>query len=184
METKKKATDMFIAYVAFSTLLYFAAYHFNGWFFSSVSIAPYLSLIYLPAAIRVLTVLVMGVPAAIGLTLGTLLTIYTTEGAWEHVWFETMPVSFISGFGPLLAVFIGQRLLKLPSDLRGLKPVHLLVLSIIGAACNAIPTNAFYWATGHMDAPLASIIQMFVGDVLGTLLFLWVAALVVKLRSA
>lgn len=184
METNNKTVNTFIAYVAFATLLYFVAYHFNGWFFSSVSIAPYLSLIYLPAAIRVLTVLVMGLPAAIGLTLGTLLTIYTTEGAWEHVWYETVPVSFISGFGPLLAVFIGQRLLKLPADLRGLKPMHLVALSVIGAACNSIPTNAFYWATGHMDTPLPAIMQMFVGDVLGTLLFLWVAAIVAKLRPA
>lgn len=184
MDSKNETVKTFIVFAAFSTLLYFVTYHLNAWFFSSVSIAPYLSLIYLPAAIRVLTVLVMGLPAAIGLTLGTLLTIYTTEGAWEHVWYETVPVSFISGFGPLLAVFIGQRLLKLPTDLSGLKPLHLVALSVLGAACNAIPTNAFYWATGHMDTPLVAIMQMFVGDVLGTLIFLWAAGVVAKLRLA
>ena len=179
----KQERSVFLTYVAVSTIVYYGTYIFNGWFFSSVSIAPYLSLIYLPAAVRVLFALVLGLPAALGMMLGTLLIIYTTQGAWEVVWYEAIPVSFISGFGSLLAVFIGVRWLKLPKDLGGLKPIHLIIFSLLGAACNAIPTNLFYWAVMHMDSPIESIIQMFVGDVLGALLVLWLAANVVKLLA-
>lgn len=183
MQHELKVRSEFTTYCAISALLYFGTYHLNGWLPSSVAIAPYVSLIYLPAAIRVLAVLVMGLPAAIGLMLGTLLTIYTTEGAWEHVWYETISTAFISGFGALLAVSIGIRLLKLPKDLAGLRPLHLVQLSMLGAACNAIPTNAFFWLMGHIRTPLDDTLLMFSGDVLGTLIMLWLAASAVKLLS-
>ena len=183
MQHEQKAWSEFVTYCAISTLLYFGTYHLNTWLPSSVAIAPYVSLIYLPAAIRVLAVLVMGLPAAVGLMLGTLLSIYTTEGAWEHVWYETLPTSFISGFGALLAVSIGTRLLKLPADLAGLQPLHLLQLSILGAVCNAIPTNTFFWLMGHISAPLDDALLMFSGDVIGSLVMLWLAATAVKLIS-
>ena len=179
-ETPKEKRDFFITYAAVTTLVYYGTYIFNGWFFSSFSIAPYVSLIYLPAAVRVLFALVLGLPAAIGMTLGTMLIIYTTQGAWTVVWYEAIPVSIISGFGPLVAVTIGVRWLKLPSDLSGLKPLHLLQFTLLGALCNSIPTNAFYWAVGNLNTPISAMVQMFVGDVLGTLLVLWLAAVAVK----
>lgn len=180
-ETTDKYDGLFVTYVAIATLVYYGTYLFNGWFFSSVSIAPHLSLIYLPAAVRMLFALVLGLPAAIGMALGTLLIIYTTQGSWTVVWYEAIPVSLISGFAPLFAVMIGVRWLKLPVDLRGLKPMHLIKFTLLGALCNSIPTNAFYWAMGHMDTPLPAMAQMFLGDVLGTLLVLWLAATAAKL---
>ena len=177
----KLERNEFVTYVAVTTLVYYGTYLFNGWFFSSVFIAPYLSLIYLPAAVRILFAMVLGLPAALGMMLGTLLIIYTTQGAWTVVWYEALPVSFISGFGPLLAVAIGVRWLNLPKDLGGLKPLHLIQFTLLGAVCNAIPTNLFYWATHDLPSPMMSVIQMFVGDVLGALLVLWIAASAVKL---
>lgn len=181
MDTKKQELNTFITYAAITTLAYYGSRIFNDWFFSSVSIAPYVSLIYLPAAVRMLFALVLGLPAAVGMTLGTMLIIYTTQGAWTVVWYEAVPVSIISGFGPLVAVAIGVRWLKLPADLRGLKPMHLIQFTLLGALCNSVPTNAFYWAVGNLTTPLTGMLQMFVGDVLGTLLFLWLAASAVKL---
>ena len=58
-ETPKEKRDFFITYAAVTTLVYYGTYIFNGWFFSSFSIAPYVSLIYLPAAVRVLFALVL-----------------------------------------------------------------------------------------------------------------------------
>ena len=180
-ETTDKYDGLFVTYIAVATLVYYGTYLFNAWFFSSVSIAPHLSLIYLPAAVRMLFALVLGLPAALGMALGTLLIIYTTQGSWTVVWYEAIPVSLISGFAPLFAVMIGVRWLKLSVDLRGLKPMHLIKFTLLGALCNSIPTNAFYWAMGHMDMPLPAMAQMFLGDVLGTLLVLWLAATVAKL---
>lgn len=180
-EVKNKQDELFVTYAAFATLAYYGTYLFNAWFFSSVSIAPHLSLIYLPAAVRMLFALVLGLPAAIGMSLGTLLIIYTTQGSWTVVWYEAIPVSLISGFAPLLAVMTGVKWLKLPDDLGGLKPSHLIKFTLLGALCNSIPTNAFYWAVGHLDTPLPAIAQMFAGDVLGTLLVLWIAACIAKL---
>lgn len=85
-ESTDKYDGLFITYVAAATLVYYGTYLFNGWFFSSVSIAPHLSLIYLPAAVRMLFALVLGLPAALGMALGTLLIIYTTQGSWTVVW--------------------------------------------------------------------------------------------------
>lgn len=184
MDARKQELNAFIGYAAITTLIYYGTYIFNGWFFSSFTIAPYVSLIYLPAAVRVLFALVLGLPAAVGMTLGTMLIIYTTQGAWTVVWYEAIPVSIISGFGPLAAVMIGVRWLKLPADLRGLKPLHLIQFTLLGALCNSIPTNAFYWAVGNLTTPLTGMLQMFVGDVLGTLLFLWLAASAVKLTTS
>lgn len=177
----QKYNGLFVTYAAMATLVYYGTYLFNGWFFSSVEIAPYVSLIYLPAAVRMLFALVLGLPAAIGMALGTLLIIYTTQGAWTVVWYEAIPVSMISGFSPLVAVAIGVRWLKLPSDLRGLKPSHLMQFTLLGALCNSIPTNGFYWLAGNLDTPLPAMAQMFVGDVLGTLLVLWLASTALKI---
>lgn len=176
----QKYGGLFVSYAAAATLVYYGTYIFNGWFFSSVKIAPYVSLIYLPAAVRMLFALVLGLPAAIGMALGTLLIIYTTQGAWTVVWYEAIPVSIISGFSPLVAVAVGVRWLRLPSDLRGLKPSHLMQFTLLGALCNSIPTNGFYWLAGNLDTPLPAMAQMFVGDVLGTLLVLWLASTVLK----
>lgn len=155
--------------------LYFCIFELNVWLFASLSLTQSISWIYLPAAVRLLSVLVLGWAAAVGLMLGTLLTIFSSGSDWSGSMPESLAVAFLSGIGPVIAVAIGARWFRLPSDLSGLRPFHLLKFSLLGAACNVFPHTFFFWLLGKLSNPIEGIGVMFTGDVLGTLIVLYIA---------
>lgn len=166
-----------VVHAAIATLLWSVFYRLNDWIFASIEVSSFVCWIFLPAAIRLLTVLVMGPAAAAGLMLGTFLT---SNPIYGFNFIENASFSVLSGAGPLIAVAVCIRMLRLPSDLAGLSPLHLLVFSLVGAVCNVIPHTLLLLALGKIEDLYANAIPMFVGDITGTWIVLHLSATLLR----
>ena len=154
-------TTILIIAVAWYTTL-----KINGYIFLSLEQTPIANLIFLPAAYRPAMILIYGDVGALGLILGG----YLAEGCHG---LDRVMQALISGGGPYLVVTAGKRFLQIPSSLAGLKPSHIIILSVSCAATNAIALNVYGWAFGYVDSSLHQLAAIFVGDVTGCAIFLF-----------
>ncbi len=164
------------AAIALTALLWIGAFYLNAWAFSSAEKTAFVSLIFLPAGVRILAVLIAGWPAAIGLFLGSLVT---ATPIW-HLPAAIIP-GFVSSLGPAAAVFVGTRSMRLRDDLRGINVRQMAIISIADGMFNAIPSNVFFWMQHRIITPWRDIAPMFVGDLLGTFALLYFGAIVFRL---
>lgn len=162
-----------VVYASISALLWVSLYHLNTWVFSSFQVNEYMCWIFLPAAARLLTVLVMGLPAALGLFVGTFVTCNPIFGANA---IESLEIASLSALGPVLAVIVCIKALHLPNDLHGLNAKNLAVFSLIGGAFNVIPHAILFFELHKVSELYEPAISMFAGDVTGTWIVLVIAA--------
>lgn len=159
-----------LAQVCVTMLAWMALFHLNTWFFSFFDWTKVICWIFLPAAVRLLCVLLFNWRGALGLWLGTFATNEPVFGADLH---ESLVVATISATAPLAAVYISMRLLKVSLALRGLSTTQLIVFAIVGALCNVLPHNLYFWSVGMTLLPFSGVIPMFVGDIAGTVIVLY-----------
>lgn len=166
--------------VAFVATAYLALSSVNGLWAERLSWSPGVSWLYLPAALRPLAVLLFGWRGAAGLFVGGLLAM---------VLFEDMPTSHmlaicaVSALAPWVAVTLMLRYFGLPSRLDGLTPRHLLTIAFGCAALSVALHNLVYWGTELHPDPFGGLLPMFVGDIGGTLLVLYIARAALRLHA-
>lgn len=166
------------SFVVGVAIVWIMLYQVNRWVFSDAHLTGFISWIFLPAAIRMLAVMVGGWTGALGLFLGAFLTnmMFTDLDILNG-----MILAALSALGPLIAVYLCTRWLNLPSDLSGLQRSQLLVFAVAGAIFNVFPHNLYFYLTGISDDAWSGVVPMFVGDLLGTLSVLYVASLSIRL---
>ncbi len=161
---------------AFTALTWIAAYRLNTWAFAPAQASDFVSLVFLPAGVRILAVLIFGWPAAVGLFAGSLVT---AAPIW-HFPAAVVP-GLISALGPVIAVYVGTRSMHLRDDLQGTTLRQMTLISIADGLCNAVPSNIFFWLQHRIATPYQDDLQMFVGDLLGTFILLYAAAVLMRL---
>lgn len=147
-------------------IAYPALHIFNSFVFKFTEISPHISLIYLPAFLRLFNVLVLGPRDG---TLATLL-----GGVLLMRYFnDTTAVGLLniacSAGGPLLALFLFKLHFKRACDLASLQDLTLLTL--IYAPANAL-LHHLVWsqlAPEQLAAPM-QVLWMTLGDILGALI--------------
>lgn len=161
-------------------LLWVLLFGLNQWAFSVTEVSSLISWIFLPAALRMLAVMVCDWVGAVGLFVGAMLTNQTdlTGGLGDG-----LVLAFLSATGPMLAFWFCTRLLSLSRDLSGLTATQLLVFASTGALLNAVPHNIYFYLSGRMTSPVEGLVPMFVGDLVGTLIMLYVASLALRFLS-
>jgi hypothetical protein len=157
--------------------LWVGLYKFNAIFFDSIGVSQFISWIFLPAAIRMISVMLLDWVGAAGLFAGAVIT---SQPLLNQNLSEAIVLSGLSALGPVVAVTFCTRWLRMPANLSGLGLRQLTLFGLIGALCNVIPHNIYFYMTDRMQSPLTGIFPMFVGDLLGTMIVLWVCALVLK----
>lgn len=160
------------------TTAWVALYLLNNWLFSEVYLNSYISWIFLPAAIRMLAVMINGWVGALGLFFGAILT------SLSQLEFEPLNVLVIAGLsalGPMAAAHLCTRWLQLPVDLAGIQRSQLLVFAVAGAIFNVVPHNLFFYMTGMSDDVWSGMLPMLVGDLSGTLIVLYVASFSIRM---
>ncbi|MFM7008485.1 MAG: hypothetical protein ACKO0Z_04020 [Betaproteobacteria bacterium] len=162
-------------------LLWTGLFYLNEWLFSAVSVSSVINWIFLPAAIRMLAVMVLGWVGVVGLFIGALLT---TDIGTHSGWHNAIVIASLSALGPFVAVRSCTQWLGLGQDLSDLRPAQLLIFSVAGAVCNVVPHNVYFFFSGHTPDIFSGMVPMLVGDLLGTLLILYVASLALKLLTA
>ncbi|WP_213959436.1 hypothetical protein [Variovorax sp. dw_954] len=158
--------------------LWVGLFKFNDFLFGSVGLCLVINWVFVPAAVRLISVLLFGMRGALGLWIGTLLTNHAFASSWHSI-----IVAFLSAGGALAALCIGRRWLQLPASLQGLTPGKLFQLSVFVAICNSVPHNIFFWITGFMPDLWTGIGPMFIGDLLGILLVLYTARGVIAMSD-
>ena len=171
---------MFLAAVAV-VLLWTGLFYVNEWLFSALSLNSVINWIFLPAAIRMLAVMALGWVGAVGLFIGALLTNdIMVHSSWE----DAIVIAGLSALGPMVAVRACTCLLRISDNLAGLRPSQLIIFSLAGVVCNVLPHNVYFFFSGHTPDIVSGMIPMLVGDLLGTLVILYLASLALKLITA
>ncbi len=167
-----------IAGVTASMIAWVLAYTLNDLVFGWTAWGVGIEWIFLPAAVRLGAVLIFRNAGAIGIGLGSLVTSIAVFGD------DTMLVAgtaIASGLSPLIAVRLTIRRFALDSSLSGLSGRQLLVCTAIYAAINAMLHNLLFWYGGRLARPFEGAVPMFVGDMLGAFLLIYLVKAAVSL---
>jgi hypothetical protein len=158
-------------------LLWVLLFALNHWIFSVTEVSSFINWIFLPAALRMLAVMVCDWAGALGLFGGALVTNLTdpTGGFGDGV-----VLAFLSATGPMLALWFCTKLLNLSKDLSGLTAKQLLVFASTGALLNAVPHNIYFYLSERTSSPIEGLVPMLAGDLVGTLLMLYAASLALR----
>lgn len=161
-----------------SAIGYASLYEFNSWLFARASFSEHISWVFLPAAVRMLAVLLFGWAGVVGLFIGSIAVIQPI--------LETDPVravvlALLSSLPSLVAARLVQSALAVPATLSGITGRQLLLFALAGGLANSLlHTLYFAWRSSSV-ATLEGFVPMFVGDTLGSLLLLYAAALALRL---
>ena len=159
-----------------TALLWVALFNINEWLFQATSFSEHINWVFLPAALRMVSVLLLGVSGSIGLILGAFITSDTAGSI-----IDALVLATLSGLCPYISVVLCNRLFKLPQDLGGLTSKQLLGFAFAGGFTSVIAHHLYFYSRNHVSHLFEGAIPMLVGDILGALLFLYVAKLAIRL---
>lgn len=152
----------------------------NAWLFASVEVNSNVSWVFLPAFLRMFAAMLWGWTAAAGLFVGALVTSSIwTGGTVIHA----VATAAISALGPLLGVRICRKLLGLNVCLENIKAHHILQFAATGALVNTVLHGFYFYAVGKQPTLMGAMLPMLVGDLLGSLIILYLASTVLQLVS-
>jgi hypothetical protein len=158
-------------------VLYVILFHISHLLVDVGHFGGFASLLFLPAFIRLLGYLMVGLWIIPALFLAVCWLTFT--GAYDIApgyRVEVLASVFVAIGGPL-GVAVASRLAKLQTNLANLTPLRLLALSFACSAGNAL----FYYASLRLTSlgaePASSIFAIFAGDMLG----MWIIIYVIKL---
>lgn len=150
-------------------------FRLNYILFSQFNKTELIDLIFLPSGIRLISIMLFEYYAVIGLFLGSLMTIMLMD--IEHV----IIISLISAFNPYIAFKTSNFLLNIKITLIGLTPSQLLLMTVIYALFNSLSHNFYFYFTGITKEFLDTTVEMFLGDLMGSLIVLYTFSLSIKL---
>ena len=175
--TWSKVTTSFLA-ICIIALSWYVLFRFNDMFFATIGFSKHISWIFLPAAIRMLSVMVFEWVGAIGLFIGALIT---SDFLLDDYLSTALVLASLSALGPVLAVAVCSRWLGLPRSLSGLGPRQICLFALMGAIFNVIPHNIYLYFAGHLSSPFMGLLPMLIGDLVGTAIIIYVASVILKL---
>jgi hypothetical protein len=158
-------------------LTWVALFELNAYWFEFLAVSPYVGWVFLPAALRVLAVLLFKTRGVLGLFLGALIT---NASLWGAEWWDALALSAVSALSPALALWLGVRWLDLMPTLDGLKGWQLLALSALAAVSNSVLHGLLFYVIEHEMPWHNAIVSMTVGDFAGTLIVLYSAYFVMR----
>jgi hypothetical protein len=135
--------------------------------------------IFLPSGVRLVTVLLFDKWGALGVALGSMMVAFHDALLIDPL--TVWVAACISGLAPLLARQICLSLTDLDVNLKALTARGLLRMALIFSALSASLHQSWYAWRGVSADPLSSVLVMFSGDMLGTLLVLYAAKVMLTL---
>ena len=162
---------------ACSALAYVAFFLLNDWLFTAVAVTENVSWIFLPAAIRMVAVLLAGWAGVLGLFVGSLAVIMPTLATDPAHALILATLSSVPSFYAAQAV---RRYLRIPGSLAGMTGRDLLCFGLAGGLVNSTVHTLYFMLRAEGLQPLGGLLPMFVGDTVGTFAMLYLGALVLR----
>jgi hypothetical protein len=172
MKTSVRETVQKTALALLSAVLFVGFFEFNALIFQSFEHREGINWVFLPAGFRVILVLVLGLPGALGLMVGS--------------WY--IDASLIDGSNPLLGILNGvaggftpwlvmkflQKNQWLSDQLQMLNPLQLLNLTLATSATSAAAHQmVWHWLDRPQTNIWVDVWPMFIGNVSGALVMLY-----------
>ena len=163
-------------------LAYFLSFRLNQQFDHWTLYAQGISLVFLPAGVKHLSILVARGWGALGCFWALM---WLSFGFWSDISLPGAAVySGISTLASWLGIRWGMRLLRIERDLRNLQFLHLPALDLLTTAWHGLVVNLYFLAVGmKQDQWLSNVLAMMFGDFTGSfivLTLLWATLLLVR----
>lgn len=161
---------------------YFLAYRVNELFDGIALFAQGINLIFLPAGIKHLAILLAGAWGA----LGCLVALFVlAQEFWQGAPTQSIALySLVSTCATWLGIVLSLRLMGIDKDLRQLKFMHLPGMDLITTALHGFLTNAYFMLAGmKSERWIENALAMMVGDFVGSfiiLMMLWLGLSIVR----
>lgn len=158
--------------IAGTAIAFVVSLWINQVVFTDTSFVRGINWIYLPSGIRLLSTLLVGVDGFIGLLVSGLLVDFL-------YWFPHDPVRAIAGaiFGSLAPYLVYRLALErynLSASLTNLTPKRLLILAVAYSIANPLLHHIWFALQGDTHKLVESFFMMFVGDLFGALIMLYI----------
>jgi hypothetical protein len=135
-----------IATAAASGILFSLSFRLNQYFDEQFVYSAGISLLFLPAGVKLLAVLVGRLPAIVGLLV---VSIYLGAGIWpDKSMTSVVYFAIVSLMTYPVAAFSLMRLLHIRHDLSNLRYHHIVLLSLAASVLNGIVHNLLYITQG------------------------------------
>lgn len=159
-------------------LAWHGSFALNDWLFVELAHSGRANWIFLPAVLRPLAILLFGGVGAIGLVLRAYITVQGEVAVGQ--WHAAM-LALGSGVAPWLGVALGRRLLSIPKTLSGLRGIDIFIICALCALANALLLNLYLWSVGRLNDDLLQILTVFIGDLFGAAIGLFVLSSILGL---
>jgi hypothetical protein len=155
-----------------SAVLFASFFQFNGWLFADLVYREGVNWVFLPAGFRVILVLILGLPGAMGIMLGTWFLDRDSLGT-SSMWLALVN-GVVSGFTPLWVLKILNRGKRTQHLLQDMTAQRLLNFTLIFAAASAVAHHLVWLLLERADVNIwVDVWPMFIGDAIGALLMLY-----------
>lgn len=150
-----------------SFLLFSLSFQLNGLLDSFALYAPGVNLVFVPAGIKLVCLLVGGEAAALGLVLSS---VHASLGVWQDTSLAEMISFAIASIGSYyLTLKLASRLMGIDHTLSNLRYWHIMILCVLVSLANGTIQNIVYLVQQKVlpQDLLASTAAMVLGDFLG-----------------
>ena len=158
-------------------LIWVLFYRLSLWVFSYFEYSPRAFWIFLPAGIRIISVFIFGWVGVLGLFIGAIIT---NEAEISNY---VVNLAAISALAPMVAKRICMWGFNIKATLQGLTGMQLLVFAFAGALSNALFSSLFFYIYG-VSKNLDHLLPMFIGDLAGTIIILYLSKALLTLTLA
>ena len=129
-----------------SGLLFSASFRLNQYFDAQFVYAEGISLLFLPAGVKLLAVLVGRLPAIVGIMV---VSVYLGAGIWpDKSMTSIIYFAFVGLMTYPIAAYGVMRLFRIKHDLANLRYHHIVVLSLAASVFNGVVHNLLYLTQG------------------------------------
>lgn len=172
MMVRWSAAGQWVLMILASALLYVLFFRLNDWLFSAFEHAQGINWVFLPAGFRVLLVLTLGLPGALGIFCANLWLDADEFGPDNALMLLLIAVA--SGFGPWVVMRWMESCQWLDRQLGNITAARLLGFVLAYAVFNALAHQFIRWGFRVTEGqPWLDLWPMIVGDALGALLILY-----------
>lgn len=166
-----------LASIAISAVLYVSFYHLNVWLFKAFALHAGAHWVFLPAGLRLICTLVLGIDGALGLLAAELILMHQV-GVADPV---TSIVSALISSGAPYLIYLAALRAGMPESLEKLSASRLSALALVYALVNSALFSFWFAARGVFTNFMHNWITMFIGDLLGTLILVYALKIVLAI---
>ena len=166
-----------------SFLLYLGAFRINQTLDEYVLYAQGVALVFLPAGIKHISILIGRLWGAFGCFLALA---YVTPEFWPDIsLLQIILYSGISTAATFALVLTGMRILSINSDLSNLQFIHLPLLDLLTTLGHSLLTNVYFISYGMKanEEYISNALGMAVGDFTGSFLMMMLLWIAIKIKT-